>query len=67
MPCSLCLVVEVEGLILTRDDVECRHEKFSFDIFLALDIMFNPKYAIEITKLAKVIAPWAFTNNHRLT
>ena len=27
----------------------------------------NPKYAIEITKLAKVIAPWAFTNNHQLT
>jgi len=29
--------------------------------------LFNPKYAIEIAKLAKVIAPWAFTNNHRLT
>jgi len=28
---------------------------------------FNPKYAIEITKLAKVIALWAFTKNHRLT
>ncbi len=27
----------------------------------------NPKYAIEITKLAKVITVWAFTNNHRLT
>ena len=31
------------------------------------DSIFNPKYAIEITKLAKVIVPWAFTNNHRLT
>jgi len=28
---------------------------------------FNPKYAIGITELAKVIAPWAFTNNHQLT
>jgi len=26
----------------------------------------NPNYEIEITKLTKVIAPWAFTNNHRL-
>jgi len=27
----------------------------------------NPNYVIEITKLAKVIVLWAFTNNHRLT
>ncbi len=26
-----------------------------------------PNYVIEITKLAKVIAAWAFTDNHRLT
>jgi len=28
---------------------------FLLIFFLALDIMFNPKYAIEITKLAKEI------------
>jgi len=28
---------------------------------------FIPDYAIEITKLAQVIALWAFANNHRLT
>jgi len=27
----------------------------------------NPNYAIEITKLAKVIALWVFINNHQLT
>jgi len=32
-----------------------------------MGFLFIPNYAIEITKLAKVIALWAFTNNHQLT
>ena len=39
--------------------IEC----FEEDIIIKI----NLNYAIEITKLAKVIVPWAFTNNHRLT
>ena len=38
-----------------------------FQVCLYTHQYLNPKYAIEITELYQIIAPWAFTKNYQLT